>query len=117
MGHQGHRKGLQCNRKGLQWDRKALQWHKLIMYPLHNLVCHLVLLMLPCQGHHHSRECRDILLSKMVLSGKSEVLSLAMQHHHILASQTMEHHPLHLPLHQLPQRDSIPILSLARFRL
>lgn len=86
------------------------------MYPLHNLACHLVPSMLPCQGHHHSQECRDILLSKMVLSGRSEVLSLAMQDR-ILGSQIMERHPLHLPQHQPPRRGLILILFQARFRL
>ncbi len=32
--------------------------------PLHNLACHLVLSTLPCQGLHHSKECRDILLKQ-----------------------------------------------------
>lgn len=49
-----------------------------------------------------------------VLSGRSEVLSLAMQDR-ILGSQIMERHPLHLPQHQPPRRGLILILFQARY--
>ncbi len=32
------------------WHHKGLQWHRLIIYPLHNLACHLVLSTLPVRA-------------------------------------------------------------------